>query len=477
MSKSAAPISSPTAPLFSNESLYVGIDVGKKRHVAGFLSKTLLQRHERFEGCPALVFEQSREGFRALVDRIRSYTPLESCYVLLEHTGHYHRPLEQYLQDLDIAVYIVHVQRRPTGMLKTDKRDALNLANLLYSQLELGVQVADKLALVRRVLPPTEAAAQLKGLIRHRYELIRESTRRKNKLTALCDELFPELTLVFKDPNLPTALTIRERFPTPAVLATASLAALQEARGNTRSLTDTKLAELQRLASQSIGVRDSARQRSLVFEQAQLVTELRLIQEHMQQLEIEIGQIVEQCREGQILLSIPGVNPLPAAIIVATIGNIANFDSAAALKSYLGWAPTRTQTGTSYDQSKLSHRGVRPAKQIMYLIVWCAVWRKESEWAALYERLVPRMCPYDEKTRSFKGKGKVIGRIAGQMIAMFYALLMADYEAIHHLAPGATIPPPQLYDQEIHRHHRAGQYQPLKPRKQKQVLIQQLPRE
>jgi len=29
-------------PLLLNESLYVGIDIGKAKHVAGFLSKTLL---------------------------------------------------------------------------------------------------------------------------------------------------------------------------------------------------------------------------------------------------------------------------------------------------------------------------------------------------------------------------------------------------------------------------------------------------
>jgi hypothetical protein len=57
------------------------------------------------------------------------------------------------------------------------------------------------LQLVRRIVPPTEAAAQLKELIRHRYELIHESTQRKNKLTAICDEIFPELTRVVKDPN------------------------------------------------------------------------------------------------------------------------------------------------------------------------------------------------------------------------------------------------------------------------------------
>ena len=121
-------------PMLKYESLYVGIDVGKQRHVAGFVSTTLLERHQRFEACPALAFEQSREGFRSLMERIRSYVPLEQVSVLLEQTGHYHRTLVQYLQEFDIPVYIMPVQKRPPGMLKTDKRDALSLANHLYNQ-------------------------------------------------------------------------------------------------------------------------------------------------------------------------------------------------------------------------------------------------------------------------------------------------------------------------------------------------------
>ncbi|GHO60565.1 hypothetical protein KSB_90400 [Ktedonobacter robiniae] len=78
-------------------------------------------------------------------------------------------------------MYVVHVQERQAHMMKTDKRDALGLANHLYNQLALGVQVADKAQLVWRAVPPTQASAQLKGLIRHRYELVGETTQRKNK--------------------------------------------------------------------------------------------------------------------------------------------------------------------------------------------------------------------------------------------------------------------------------------------------------
>jgi transposase len=382
-------------PMLLHETLYVGVDIGKKTHVAGFISSTLLSRHQRFESCPVLSFDNSREGFRALVDRISTYVPLTQVYVVMEVTGHYHRPLLQYLQEVEIPTYIMHVQKRQEGLLKTDKRDALGLGNLLFNQLEKGIQVGDPMQAVRRLAPPTEAASQLRGMVQHRHELTVESTRRRNKLTSICDEVFPEFTQILKDPNLPTALAIRKRFPTPATIATASLSALQEVRGKNRSLTDARLLELQQLAAQSIGTKDSARLRGLTFEQEQLIAELELIQRHLEQLETELTHIVEHSREGKILTSIPGIGPSQAAII-ASIGNIANFDRASQLKSYFGWAPSVSQSGYTLDHVRLTPRGQRQMKHTMYLVVWNAIRLKDSEWAKLYERLVPIKCSFNE---------------------------------------------------------------------------------
>lgn len=456
-------------PLFPHETLYVGVDVGKAKHIAGFLSRTLLQRHERFEGCPTLTFEQSREGFRALLNRIREYAPLEQVQVLLEHTGHYHRPLEQFLLELDITVYRIHVQKRAAGMLKTDKRDALGLANTLYTQLALGAQVADKMQLVRRAVPPTKAAAQLQGVMRHRYELSHASTQYRNKLTAICDELFPEFTQVFHDPNLPIALLLREQFPTPHAIATASLAALRAVR--TKGFPpDAKLLQLQKLARETIGIKDVDRQRGLVFEQGLLIKELRLIQEHLTLLQTTITDIVTTCREGQILLSMPPTGPVQAATIIATVGNIANFEKASELKSYFGWAPKRDQSGTSFDRTPLSKRGVRPMKQMLFLMAIRAA-NMECEWATIYQRLLPRLAIYDERTKDYRGKLKVLGRIAGQMASMIFALLKTDQELLSQVPPGQEPPPPMLYDAAVHRHHQEGHYRSLKPGTQPRTII------
>jgi transposase len=303
---------------------------------------------------------------------------------MLEHTGHSHRPLVEYLQELAISVSVMPVQKRPVGMLKTDKRDALSLGNHLYNQVEKGMQLADKTYLVRRLHPLTEAALRLKRWMHHRYELSRECTRRKNKLVAIGDEVFPECTRVMHDPNAPMALAIRERFPTPHTITTATLCALAELRTRNHA-SNAQLAELQHLANQSIGTKDVVRQRSLIFEQSQLIQERRLLQEQMQQLDSEVYKMVEESGEGKILTSM-GMGPAQAASIIAAIGKMLNFENATALKSYFGWAPKMQQSGPSIDQIRLTHAGSRTMKQMMFLMMGNRLRLKDNEWAKLYER-------------------------------------------------------------------------------------------
>lgn len=472
MTRGAVPVpdSGSMRPALEHESLYLGIDVGKQQHMAGFVSATLLTRHQRFEACPVLKFANTREGFRLLMDRIQDYVTLEQCFVLVEKTGHYHLALVDYLLQLDLAVYVIHVQKRPKGMLKSDRRDALGLANHLYNQLAKGIQLPDRTELVRRALPPTDTAARLKGLIGHRHELVHESTQRKNKLTALCDQLFPEFTQVFHDPNLPSALAVRARFSTAPAVASARLDALCEAKGH-RGPNRQEMLHLQELAHQSIGVVEPGRQAALEFEQGQLIRELQLLQEHLTQIDERIAEILQTTREGRILLSMPGVGTFSAAAILSAIGNIRNFPNAGSLKAYFGWAPKVAQSGKSLDRVALTRAGERTMKEVMYLVALRAVQESET-WAALYDRLVRRKCSYDERTQSYIGKKMVIGRIAGQITAMIYALLKADTELLANVTKGSQLPEPQLYDAAIHQAHRDGAYHSMKPVVQRSRIVQ-----
>lgn len=449
-------------PMLAHERVYVGIDIGKRTHVAGLLSPTLLKRHIRFEACPSLTFLHSREGFTSLLEQLETYTTREQLVVLVENTGHYHRVLVEFLQEQGIRVYMIHVQKRYARMIKSDKRDALFLANHLYNQLEKDVQVADRHLIAHPFFVPSEACQRLRSLSRHRYELVQEATARKNKLTALCDELFPELTQVFRDPNLPLPRALRAAFPTPAALARASLPQLREVAATvTTRVSDERLMRLQALAATSIGTTDGGRVAGLTLEQGQVIAELDLIATHLEQLHAEIVRVVTACREGQILLSLPGMGPVLAAALLAKIGSISNFRSAADLKSYLGWAPRTTQTGTSLNSRSLTSDGARMTRQALYMLAMNVI-RMDTEWKAIYDRLVPLKCRYDERTGRYTGKLKVLGRICGQIIEMLYMFLTTDAALVAATPPGEEPPSPMLYDRAIHASHRNGGYHPAK---------------
>ena len=81
-----------------------------------------------------------------------------------------------------------------------------------------------------------------------------------------------------------------------------------------------------------------------------------------------------------------------------------------------------------------------------------------TEWAKLYERLVLAKCPIDPRTGERIGKLRVFGRVAGQLLETLYALLKT---VLAKVPPGQE-PPPLLYEQERHRRHREGHYEPLK---------------
>jgi hypothetical protein len=113
-------------------------------------------------------------------------------------------------------------------------------------------------------------------------------------------------------------------------------------------------------------------------------------------------------------------------------------------------------------------------KQMLFLMAARAT-TLDYEWARIYQRLLPRLATYDERTKSCRGKMRVLGRIAGQMATMIFALLKTDYETLSQVAPGEPPPPPMLYDPAIHRKHQEGHYRSLKPGTRPRKIIQ-LPR-
>ncbi len=428
--------------------LYLGVDIGKTSHAVAFLSEALLgASKQHYEKCPLKKIGNSRAEFERLLALIRTYTEPKQCHVLLEKTGHYGAALEQFLREHGISLYRIRAQGR-YGDNKTDELDARALAVRLYTQAHLHAPVVNERDRVSRLIPPTPTAIMLRGLVRHHYALTRNATRNKNKLRALMDEQFPEFMEVIRDPNCPSALALRSAFPTTQDVACADSAELCKARLYTFPSNDALL-RLKELARFTIGTKDDDRLRSLIIEQRQLIDELKVISVNLKELKTEITSIVMESREGRILASFIGCSPVEAATLLAGIGSIESFPNVGTLRKYMGWAPRRSQTGTTFDVEKLGKGGNRLLKRTISLIVASAV-RYDPTWRTLYKRLEQRLCAFDARTKTWKGRGKVIGHVAGQLIKVMYLLLKQDARLVKQHKAGEKLPEPQLYDPGKH---------------------------
>ncbi len=429
------------------EHLYIGVDVGKTSHTIALYSPALLATNKRYEKCPTKSIPNTHTGFSDLLTLIKQYTDPVACHVLLERTGHYGFALEQYLAEHDITLYRIMAQKRYAAN-KNDKKDSQALGIMLYNQIELHTPIVNPHDRVRPLRAPLPEAQLLRGMVRHRAELVQERAQRENKMISISDELFPEMASFYSDMNSPSAITLRERFPTPESLCNASIDELCATRARYQPSRE-KLALLQQAARETIGLRDEHRRVALLMEQKQLIREWRLLTSHINELEEYITAIVQESRAGRILTSFVGVSPVQAATLLAHIGSIDNFESVASLRNYMGWAPRQSQTGTSFDRMYLDKGGNRLLKSTMYFITINAV-KYDPTWKALCERLVRRKCDFDERTGKYRGRKKVYGRVAGQIISLMFTLLKRDADLLRSWQGPGEPPEPTLYDPAIH---------------------------
>lgn len=450
------------SPIPLRQRLFVGVDIGSDNHIAAFYSRYLQNKHGHYNKCPTMSFANSRLDFERLVAKIQCYASVEHCVVILEKTGHYHMALLQYLQEQGIEVYLVHVLKRPRRQ-KNDRKDAQGLANMGFTQLELGAMPDNPGQELHRVLPITETIQALRNLTQYHYDLSKQIVRVKNQLIGISDLLFPELSLIFKNVNLPTARTFRVRYPTPADIAAASLDDLIATRTETASTRPGKnaLLRLKALASHSIGIKSPDHIRALITRQKLLIRQLRTLEESEEETKVEIAALVEKSREGQILLSFGDfMGHLAAGEIIASIGTIDNFARASKLKGYTGWHPVEDQSGKSRNGMVLAKTGNRMLRKTLYLVGLRAVNGKyDAEWREIYQDLVKRQCPFDAGKQAQTGKIRPLSRIIGQITTMIYAFLRKDADAIAATPPGSTPPAPVVYNRAVHHRHLRRQRQ------------------
>src|SRR4030042_6687332 len=190
--------------------LIIGVDPHKKRHAAVVITQDFSIR-DKFK------FDNTREGLETLVRRVRMEMVKSGCrggMFAIETGGHYWRNIAYFLDEHGIPFRFINqftLKRRREGKdlnrRKNDYRDSEVAAQLLCT----GEFTESKV--------PHGVYAELRTTHNAYRRLVKERTRMTNLLKGLLDGLFPELTLVFKDPCGLTALSVLSTCVIPGVIA------------------------------------------------------------------------------------------------------------------------------------------------------------------------------------------------------------------------------------------------------------------
>ena len=399
--------------------LYVGVDWAETQHAACLLDAAgaVVRR---------LTIPHRPAGLARLRAAIAAAEP-ESAAVLVA----IERPDGLLVDGLLAAGYVVYAlnpkavdryrERTRLAGGKTDPADAELLARILVTDRDRH----------RPVRPSGPLVEELRVLARQDEVAGRDQTRLQNRLRQDLLAAFPAALDAF--PSLAALSTLRflERWPSATeadALSEAELAAFLRAQGHSRAdaaaarvhaaLHADVLAAPPHLAAARAGaIRLAARQ-------------LLLLREQHAAWERRLRELLSGDRahpDGEILLSLPGLDVRLAARVLGEIGDRRErFPTPAALQSYAGTAPVTKASGRArvVVARTACNRFLRQA-----LLRWAFCSLTTSAWARAY---------YDQHRQGGKSHYAALRILANRWLVILH----------HLLATG------QRYDEEVHQRNR-----------------------
>ena len=334
--------------------VYVGIDVAKDKPDCLILSS---------EGevlADVFTIPNSMEGFRCLLERLRSVTsPEDKIKVGLEATGHYSYNLLGFLLNTGLATYVLNplhtnLYRKslPLRKTKTDKVNARTIAAMLMSDLGLN--------------PYTDTVyhnEELKSLTRYRFDKFRERAKLKTSISRLVCILFPELEKLVPTLHMASVYALLDEFPSAEQIASANLTRLKYL------LRDASKGHYGR--DMALTIRDAARA-SVGSVMPAKSLELRHTIHLIRELDAEINE-VEASIQGIIekiaspITTIPGMGFRMGAMILAEVGDFSRFDSPDKVLAFAGLSPSTYQSGQLNNcYAHMEKRGSRYLRFALY---------------------------------------------------------------------------------------------------------------
>jgi transposase len=333
--------------------LYVGIDVSKEKFDAcgiGDEGKKLF----------SLSCSMNREGFDKFVLQLAARSAA-SLLLGMESTASYHIALFSYLTAKGYRVAIINpllianFAKLSLRKTKTDKKDAFTIAQFLLLRKETLATGSPRLT-------------ELKDLSRRRERLVDQMTSLKNDMKRILSVTFPELETIT---GIFTKSTLRllTEFPSAHAIGKAGYDAvapivISRSKGRKPSASVQALMDA---AAASVGVASPAKELILKQEASLLL----YLQEQSEEIVKVMASLADQKmkRDAEILTSMKGVGDKTAFNFLIEMGGDVNaFEHDRKLIAAAGVDPTTYESGKYKGQSKISKRGNRHLRRVIWLM-------------------------------------------------------------------------------------------------------------
>ena len=380
---------------------FIGIDISKYKHDCCIISAADQKVVSK------VTIKNNKAGFDELLTIINSLSNPEDIRIGFESTAHYALNLELFLENslltfMEVNPVLISEYKKSKTLrrTKTDSVDCESIARWLMTV---------------EYKPHSKGfyhAYSLKSLTRLRDKLIRQRSFYLVKITNVLDHTFPEFKPFFNERLSKTALYLLENYGSAEKMARMNSASYEKLRSVSRGkFSPQQFLRLKELAANTVGVNNSI----FDVELNSLLSLYKSLVKEIDTIEKEINKLIEEVHPHY--MSVPGIEPLSAAVIYSEYGDISNFTNPGQMLAFAGIEPGINESGTESHGGKMVKRG---SSQLRYTLINCCLplIRFDMTFATYYAKK--------------RGEGKphrvAITHVAKKLIRVIYALESQDID-------------------------------------------------
>lgn len=331
--------------------LFVGIDVASDKHDAAITSLYGEVLTEPF------TISNNLHGFKKLRKEILSHTEShDEVHIGIEETGIYSKNICEFLALCDFNVYMINPvltsnsrKSQSVRLTKTDKIDALAICRYVEFNLKR----------LNSYTPSLYIFEEIKSLSRARLDIQSRLIKAKTEWARLLDITFPEFKKSYKQQSK-WVYQLFSEYPTPDKIDKMHVKTLFERIGTSGDRHEVAK-HIKTIAKSTIG--QCTRSHGLLIKN--ILSDITHYSKQMKSLETEIKSIISENFPN--ILTVPGIGPVTAGLIIGEIGDIDRFKSPSALLAYAGLDPIIYESGKFKAKNvSISKRGSKYLRTAVY---------------------------------------------------------------------------------------------------------------